>query len=321
LDPETALHYFEARYYRNTHGRFTQVDPVSGWRTDTQSWNRYAYARNNPLKYTDPTGRSYANPTFSVTTNACANGGSYPNCGKPPGASGTGASGGGWPSAGRPGNNSGATHMIQEGNRCWWAHPDDPSEKYGEEMPCEDTSGPGQAAEDGDNPCPVCGSGGNEADPLPGGGGDEGDGDDGDGNDGDEGEEEECVPCATQAVTAIVVRTQSWWSRMLTWIPSTFEAARQAATISARYGIDVNRLTLTNTVANHLSERPYQNSAYTIRNIILSGLGRPDPQGVPGALRWDVPGVLNGTEGTFQLVIQSTTNTVLHFQFKGPGRK
>ena len=28
LDPESALYNFEARYYRNTWGRFTQVDPA-----------------------------------------------------------------------------------------------------------------------------------------------------------------------------------------------------------------------------------------------------------------------------------------------------
>jgi len=60
LDPETAMENFEARYYRQTWGRFSQVDPVSGWTTDPQSWNRYAYARNNPLKYVDPTGTEYS---------------------------------------------------------------------------------------------------------------------------------------------------------------------------------------------------------------------------------------------------------------------
>ena len=68
LDAETALHYFEARYYRQTWGRFTQVDPASGWQSDPQSWNRYAYARNNPLKYVDPTGLSY---TLCVRGFAC----------------------------------------------------------------------------------------------------------------------------------------------------------------------------------------------------------------------------------------------------------
>jgi RHS repeat-associated protein len=56
LDPESALMNFEARYYRNTWGRFTQVDPIAGSLADPQSWNRYAYARNNPMRFVDPTG-------------------------------------------------------------------------------------------------------------------------------------------------------------------------------------------------------------------------------------------------------------------------
>lgn len=34
-------------------------DPLPGWPADPQSWNRYAYVRNNPLKYVDPLGLSY----------------------------------------------------------------------------------------------------------------------------------------------------------------------------------------------------------------------------------------------------------------------
>lgn len=62
LDPETALQYFSARYYRNTWGRFSQVDPihVGAAMGDPQRWNRYAYAGNNPLKYVDPSGLAYA---------------------------------------------------------------------------------------------------------------------------------------------------------------------------------------------------------------------------------------------------------------------
>jgi hypothetical protein len=43
----------------------------------------------------------------------------------------------------------------------------------------------------------------------------------------------------------------------------------------------------------------------------------PDPQGVAGALRWDVPGGFNGSNGTWQLVVDPKTNTILHFMFKG----
>jgi RHS repeat-associated protein len=81
LDPETALHYFEARYYRQTWGRFSQVDPlhVGAATTDPQQWNRYAYARNNPLAWGDPSGME-TNATFRTGVDMCEYGGTYPNC-------------------------------------------------------------------------------------------------------------------------------------------------------------------------------------------------------------------------------------------------
>jgi RHS repeat-associated protein len=60
-DQETGLDYFGARYYGSKIGRFSTVDPVYTWRenlVDPQRWNRYAYARNNPLRYVDPDGRA-----------------------------------------------------------------------------------------------------------------------------------------------------------------------------------------------------------------------------------------------------------------------
>jgi RHS repeat-associated protein len=57
---ETGLDYFGARYYSGPHGRFTSVDPLyfqAGMLSDPQRFNLYAYARNNPLKFVDPTGR------------------------------------------------------------------------------------------------------------------------------------------------------------------------------------------------------------------------------------------------------------------------
>jgi RHS repeat-associated protein len=55
-DVETGLDYFGARYYSSIQGRFTSVDPGSFVPADPQSWNRYPYTQNNPLKFTDPTG-------------------------------------------------------------------------------------------------------------------------------------------------------------------------------------------------------------------------------------------------------------------------
>jgi len=59
-DSETGLDYFGARYYGSSIGGFTTVDPrmtIDKNVVDPQRWNRYAYARNNPLKYVDPDGR------------------------------------------------------------------------------------------------------------------------------------------------------------------------------------------------------------------------------------------------------------------------
>ena len=60
-DNETGLDYFQARYFSGAGGRFTSVDPenASGDPADPQSWNGYAYARNNPLLYVDPDGRYF----------------------------------------------------------------------------------------------------------------------------------------------------------------------------------------------------------------------------------------------------------------------
>jgi RHS repeat-associated protein len=55
-DAETGLDYFLARYYSGAQGRFISPDPMGGKIANPQSFNRYAYVLNNPLKFTDPTG-------------------------------------------------------------------------------------------------------------------------------------------------------------------------------------------------------------------------------------------------------------------------
>ncbi|TMN80632.1 MULTISPECIES: RHS repeat-associated core domain-containing protein [unclassified Pseudoalteromonas] len=54
FDTDLGLSYMQARYYDPVIGRFYSNDPV-GFR-DVHSFNRYAYANNNPYKYTDPSG-------------------------------------------------------------------------------------------------------------------------------------------------------------------------------------------------------------------------------------------------------------------------
>jgi RHS repeat-associated protein len=58
-DSESGLDYFGARYFSSQQGRFTSPDaPFADQHPDDpQSWNLYAYARNNPLTFVDDTGR------------------------------------------------------------------------------------------------------------------------------------------------------------------------------------------------------------------------------------------------------------------------
>ena len=58
-DAETGLDYFGARYMSAAQGRFTSPDPIwvkADRLVDPQRLNLYACGRNNPLRFTDPTG-------------------------------------------------------------------------------------------------------------------------------------------------------------------------------------------------------------------------------------------------------------------------
>jgi RHS repeat-associated protein len=63
-DQDTGLSYMEARYYNGNIGKFVSQDPAF-WNfsrlqtqlSDPQSWNSYAYGRNNPIKHNDPDGQ------------------------------------------------------------------------------------------------------------------------------------------------------------------------------------------------------------------------------------------------------------------------
>jgi RHS repeat-associated protein len=52
----TGLYFYGARYYDPEIGRFITADTIVQAPYDPQSLNRYAYCRNNPLNYVDPSG-------------------------------------------------------------------------------------------------------------------------------------------------------------------------------------------------------------------------------------------------------------------------
>jgi len=58
-DDSVGLDYMLARYYSSGLSRFFSVDPGDDSLLEVpQSWNGYAYVRNNPLKFLDPDGEA-----------------------------------------------------------------------------------------------------------------------------------------------------------------------------------------------------------------------------------------------------------------------
>lgn len=55
-DSISGLTYMQARYYDPRIGRFMAIDPVGFGSGNPASFNRYAYANNNPYRYVDPDG-------------------------------------------------------------------------------------------------------------------------------------------------------------------------------------------------------------------------------------------------------------------------
>lgn len=59
LDAESGLYNYNARLYDPVLGRFISPDTIVQDPYDPQTLNRYSYARNNPLIYTDPSGHIF----------------------------------------------------------------------------------------------------------------------------------------------------------------------------------------------------------------------------------------------------------------------
>ena len=57
FDPNVGFYYLRARYYDQNTGRFITMDPLDGDLQSPPSLHRYLYANNNPVNFTDPTGK------------------------------------------------------------------------------------------------------------------------------------------------------------------------------------------------------------------------------------------------------------------------
>ena len=79
FDNETGLSYMGARYYNPVIGRFMGIDPVGFQENNIHSFNRYAYANNNPYKFVDPDGRQAVEAFILGGVLIAAGGGIYIN--------------------------------------------------------------------------------------------------------------------------------------------------------------------------------------------------------------------------------------------------
>jgi len=104
--------------------------------------------------------------------------------------------------------------------------------------------------------------------------------------------------------------------------------AERAIAYSAPPPLVVGPYTYTATAGNHADDivkrgpyigelsRPYMTSVTTIDEIRAGGTPVPDPGGVAGALRYDVPGEFRGQSGAWELVVHPETGVIYHFLFK-----
>ena len=103
-DAETELDFFQARHFSNVLGRFLSADPGNAganlyaphgrklsrarsafhtllWVADPcgQTWNGYAYVRNNPLALVDPSGMDASDPGDDCFSDPTCGGGNWWN--------------------------------------------------------------------------------------------------------------------------------------------------------------------------------------------------------------------------------------------------
>jgi RHS repeat-associated protein len=61
IEEEVNLYFYQSRWYDPASSQFVQPDTSVPDALRPQDWSRYAYSRNNPLFYTDPTGKRPCN--------------------------------------------------------------------------------------------------------------------------------------------------------------------------------------------------------------------------------------------------------------------
>ena len=115
-DTETQNDYFPARFLENNLGRWLSPDPggVNAVHLeDPQTWNMYAYVRNNPITLTDPTGLAEQNPLETYPSSLL-----NASCKKEPGLCMRGTDDPGPETAGNPVISQDEANYLRANNLC-----------------------------------------------------------------------------------------------------------------------------------------------------------------------------------------------------------
>jgi hypothetical protein len=91
------------------------------------------------------------------------------------------------------------------------------------------------------------------------------------------------------------------------------EAGAEAALEAG--ALDAFELEFSETAASHAATRPFMESRLLIQEIMDAAEPIADPQGALNTVRWDVPGTFNGSEGTWELVVNTVDKIIYHFNF------
>ncbi len=103
-----------ARNYDPAIGRFLQPDSIVPSPANPQSWNRFSYTQNNPIKYSDPSGHLRIEEECGMNGEDCGGGTPSPSPLPPQGGGGgsNGSSNGGGNGGVGGGNNDDVTSLL-----------------------------------------------------------------------------------------------------------------------------------------------------------------------------------------------------------------
>ena len=290
-DAEIGIMYYNARYYSSVLGRFTSPDTMVPGISNSQNLNRFSYTLNNPINGTDPDGH--------VTKCMSADGLGYKQgCNSSKGPKKTTIRGRVVPATPAITQTTAITQNTSEYSdwnsdtssgcfKCHTAKSLGQTEATNEQLATARQNMQGWAAA-GYTP----------------------------------------LLAPTLAFGAAEIGSSLSWGAAYTCMANTIcRTILLGGTARAVNSPKSQGLKFSQTVLNHL-DRPYRGSVLLAQEIMATGPGKPDPQGVANVLSWNVAGTWsrgvetsNGTittvtsNGTYQLLVDMTTNTVYHFLF------